>query len=89
MKIKTEVRKFITENFLSGSLKTTIEDTTPLITGGLIDSIGMVSLVAFIERHFEIEFMPREIDVDRMDTIERIETLIQKKLASSGANAGY
>jgi acyl carrier protein len=89
VEIKTEVRKYIAENFLSGSRKTTIEDTTPLITGGLIDSIGMVGLVAFIERCFEIEFMPREIDVDRMDTLERIETLIKNKLANSGAGAGH
>ena len=86
MEIKTEVRQFIAENFLLGVHQTTIEDATPLITGGLIDSIGMIGLVAFLESRFEIEFMPREIDVHSLDTLERIEELIRKKLA--GREAG-
>lgn len=81
MEIKTEVRKYVAENFLSAS-PNTIEDTMPLITGGIIDSIGMISLVAFLESHFEIEFMPREIDVHSLDTVDRIEEVVRKKLAS-------
>jgi acyl carrier protein len=90
MEIKTEVRQFIAENVLLGVHQTTLEDATPLITGGLIDSIGMIGLVAFLERHFEIEFMPREIDAHSLDTLERIEEVIRKKLASreAGAAAG-
>ena len=90
MEIKTEVRQFIAENVLLGVHQTTLEDATPLITGGLIDSIGMIGLVAFLEAHFEVEFMPREVDVHSLDTLERIEELIRKKLASreAGAAAG-
>lgn len=79
MEIRTEVRKYVVENFLAAS-PNTIVDTMPLITGGIIDSIGMISLVAFLERHFDIEFMPREIDVHCLDTVERIEEVIRKKL---------
>jgi acyl carrier protein len=86
MEIKTEVRQFIAKNVLLGVHQTTIEDATPLITGGLIDSIGMIGLVDFIETRFEVEFMPREIDVHSLDTLERIEELIRKKLA--GREAG-
>jgi acyl carrier protein len=90
MEIKTEVRQFILENVLLGVHQTTLEDATPLITGGLIDSIGMIGLVAFLEKHFEVEFMPREIDAHSLDTLERIEEVIRKKLASreAGAAAG-
>ncbi len=88
--IKKEVRQFIAENVLLGVHQTTIEDATPLITGGLIDSIGMIGLVAFLEARFEIEFMPREVDVHSLDTLERIEEVIRKKLAcrEAGATAG-
>jgi acyl carrier protein len=90
MEIKTEVRQFIAANVLLGVHQTSLEDTTPLISGGLIDSIGMIGLIAFLESRFEVEFMPREIDVHSLDTLERIEEVVRKKLASreSGAAAG-
>jgi acyl carrier protein len=83
--IKQAVRQFISENVLLGLHQTTIDDATPLVTGGLIDSIGMIGLVAFLEARFEIEFMPREIDVHSLDNLDRIEELIRKKLAGGGA----
>src|ERR1700722_20841337 len=63
MEIKTAVRQFIAENVQLGVHQTTLEDTTPLVSGGLIDSIGMIGLVAFLEERFKVEFVPREIDV--------------------------
>ncbi|HXM39749.1 MAG TPA: acyl carrier protein [Bryobacteraceae bacterium] len=80
MDIRPEIRAYVIENFLPGGGSVTIEDTTPLITGGLIDSIGMIGLVRFIESRFQIEFTPREIDAHRLDTIEAIERLVLKKL---------
>ena len=85
--IKKEVRQFIAKNVLLGVHQTTIEDATPLITGGLIDSIGMIGLVDFLEARFGVEFMPREVDVHSLDTLERIEEVIRKKLAGREAVA--
>src|ERR1035437_818195 len=84
--IKKEVGEFIAKNVLLGVHQTTIDDATPLITGGLIDSIGMIGLVDFLEARFKVEFMPREVDVHSLDTLERIEEVIRKKLA--GREAG-
>lgn len=81
IEIKTAVRQFIAENVMLGVHQTTIEDATPLVSGGLIDSIGMIGLVAFLESHFKVEFEPREINVHNLDTLQQIEELIQKKLA--------
>lgn len=87
MEIKTAVRQFIAENVLLGIHQTTIEDTTPLVTGGLIDSIGMIGLVSFLETRFKVEFVPREIDVHSLDTLEQIEEVIRKKLAAGKSGA--
>ena len=84
--IKKEVRQYVADNFLLGAQRAMIDDATPLITGGLIDSIGMIGLVAFLESRFDVEFMPREIDVHSLDNVARIEELIRKKLA--GREAG-
>jgi acyl carrier protein len=86
MEVKTAVRQFIAENVLLGVHQTKIDDATPLVTGGLIDSIGMIGLVAFLEAHFKVEFEPREINVHNLDTLGQIEDLIRKKLA--GREAG-
>jgi acyl carrier protein len=87
MEIKTAVRQFIAENVLLGIHQTTIEDTTPLVSGGLIDSIGMIGLVNFLETRFKVEFVPREIDVHSLNTLDQIDELIRKKLASQGTGA--
>jgi len=57
-----------------------MDDTMPLITSGIIDSIGMLGLVDFIESRFAIEFLPREIDVHALDSVQRIVLLVQGKL---------
>jgi acyl carrier protein len=87
MEIKTAVRQFIAENVMLGVHQTKIEDNTPLVTGGLIDSIGMIGLVAFLEARFKVEFVPREIDVHSLDTLDQIDELIRKKLAGREADA--
>jgi acyl carrier protein len=87
MEIGTEVRQYIVKNFLAGEQDRALEHSTPLVTGGIIDSIGMIGLVGFIEGRFGIEFMPREVDLHNLDTIERIERLVLDKL-SSGASVG-
>ena len=46
----------------------------------------MLGLVDFIESRYAIEFMPREIDVHALDTVERIASLIHAK--QSGGKAG-
>ena len=81
MEIKAAIRQFIAENVLLAVHQTRIEDATPLVTGGLIDSIGMIGLVAFLEAQFKVEFEPREINVHNLNTLELIEELIRKKLA--------
>jgi len=50
------------------------------LSSGIIDSIGVLGLINFIESSFSIEFKPRELDRDRLETIERMQEAIRKKL---------
>jgi acyl carrier protein len=83
MEVKEEVRRYVAENFLPAAQNSTLLDDTPLISSGLIDSIGMIGLVAFIERRCGIEFHPREVEADKLDTLARIDALVQKKQRES------
>src|SRR5215472_1260713 len=78
--IKGPVRRYVQENFFLAAPPNRLDDATPLITGGIIDSIGMIGLVAFIEERFKIEFLPSEINAQGLDTLDRIEALVRNKL---------
>jgi acyl carrier protein len=80
VEIKSEIRSFVAANYLPDTRPEAIDDCMPLITSGIIDSIGMLGLVDFIESRFAIEFLPREIDVYALDSVLSIERLIQGKL---------
>jgi acyl carrier protein len=80
MDIKEDIRGYVAEHFLPGGQG--LEDTTPLISGGLIDSIGMLGLISFMESRFDLEFMPREVDAHTLDNLNLIETSIKRKLAA-------
>jgi len=83
VEIKVEVRNYLIENLMTDGAAISLGDSTPLITGGLIDSIGMISLVRFIEGRFGIVFAPREIDAQRLDTLDEIESLVSRKLTQA------
>ena len=80
MDYKQEIRGYVAEHFLPGGQG--LEDTTPLISGGLIDSIGMLGLISFMESRFGVEFMPREVDAHTLDNLNLIAALIERKLAA-------
>jgi acyl carrier protein len=83
MDYKQEIRGYVAEHFLPGGQG--LEDTTPLISGGLIDSIGMLGLISFMESRFGVEFMPREVDAHTLDNLHLIAALIERKLAAKAS----
>ena len=82
MDIKQEIRGYVAEHFLPGGQG--LEDATPLASGGLIDSIGMLGLISFLEARFGVEFMPRDLDTHALDSVDRIAALIDRKLTVKG-----
>ena len=77
--IGAAVKAFILKEFLPGEDPEELTSTTPLITGGIIDSVSTLKLVGFIEESFGIELAAYEVDADTLDTLERIEKLVVSK----------
>jgi len=80
--IQEAVKTFILERFLPGEDPAALTPTTPLITGGILDSLATLELVAFLEERFHIELGARETDADYLDTLELIGKLVDAKLAA-------
>ena len=77
--IRNTLREFILKEFLPGEDPGELTDTTPLITGGILDSIATLKLVMFIEESFGITLQAHETDPDYLDTIALIDKTIQAK----------
>lgn len=78
--IRSLVRNYLLENFLDAGSASELTDSTPLITGGILDSISTLKLISFLEETFHIELQPHEIDQDNFNTISAIVSLLQSKL---------
>lgn len=79
LSVRDEVRRFILNEFLSGEDPEALTDTTPLVTGGILDSIASVRLVSHLEDRFGVRFEAHEISVDYLDSIECIARTIHHK----------
>jgi acyl carrier protein len=77
--IKTFIKDFILKEFLPGEDPSELTDTTPLITGGVLDSIATLKLVMFIEERYGITLQAHEVDPEHLDTISQIAELIRSK----------
>ena len=51
---------------------TGLDETTELFSSGVIDSVGMVQLIGFVETEGNLTFGPEEITLDHLDSIGRI-----------------
>jgi len=54
-------------------------ETSPLVTTGLLDSMGLVRLAAFLEREYDVTIPDHEIRPEHFDTIERIRAYLATK----------
>ncbi|MGA2702694.1 MAG: acyl carrier protein [Isosphaeraceae bacterium] len=77
--IEKVVHGYILNEFLPGEDPGELTDRTPLITGGILDSITTLKLVVFLEEHFGITVEAHEAGVEHLDSIGQIARLIAEK----------
>ena len=63
-----------------------IEPELSLISSGLIDSFSMVELVLFIEKTCGIKVKPSEVNLDNLDSVERILAFTQSRTNGTTGN---
>lgn len=80
--IKDSVRGFVTENFLFGDVTHKLNDTDSLIENGIIDSTGVLELVAFMEDRYGITVADVDIVPANLDSLSRITAFITSKTAA-------
>jgi acyl carrier protein len=77
--IEKTVHDYILNEFLLGEDPEELTGRTPLITGGILDSITTLKLVVFLEEHFGITVEAHEAGVEHLDSILQIAELVAAK----------
>ena len=78
--IKQDVKDFIMAEFLPGESPDELTDSTPLISGGILDSIATIKLVTYVEDKYDVTFEPHEVDRENLDTLDLIVRVLRSKL---------
>ena len=79
MDAKTQVREYIVENFLFGDEEPLTSDSMSLLDGGIIDSVGVMELVAFLEQDFEIAVADDDLVPENLDSVDNLVSYITRK----------
>ena len=83
--VATSVRDYIRENFLYMHPDAALGDDQPLIGSGILDSLGVVELIAFIEESFDCHVNDHDVTEANFGTVSAIARLIEAKRINEAA----
>ncbi|WP_025321609.1 acyl carrier protein [Deferrisoma camini] len=74
-----EVTEFLLRDPDLATGREQIDPDEPLLEGGLIDSMGVLKLIAFLEERFGVVFGDDDIDAEKFRSIRTIVSLVSSK----------
>ena len=77
--VKDQIRVYILEEFAKTKGIDHITDQEVLTKNGIIDSMGIFRLVAFLEETFNVRVGDEEITHDNLESVDAIERLVIAK----------
>lgn len=77
--IKAAVKEYIIEEFVPDD-DIDVEDDTNLLEEEIVDSLGIFTLVSFIESTFNVSVDAEEVNLDNFETLDSITRLVESKL---------
>jgi acyl carrier protein len=84
--IKGKIRQFLSDYSIERKMSKSLTDETKLRTSGILDSLGTLGLVTFLEKEFDFELEPDELGIEAFDSINEIARLIDRKHKRSSSN---
>ena len=74
------VLDYVKREYLEEDDDRELTETTPLISGGIVDSFSMVSLKRFIEKKYGIQIPDADASPEAFDTVKSIVAVVNRYL---------
>lgn len=77
--IEKQIRQYINEAILFSDDAVAYDDSDSLLAEGIVDSVGVMDLVLFVEQAFNVDVEDREITPDNFDSIDKMARFVRTK----------
>ena len=87
MELVQQIGKYVSNNLLYVDDGFEYDNDTSFIGEGLIDSMGVMELLSYVQSEFDITVDPNEVTPDNFDSVNKLAAFIRRKqtvLAHSG-----
>jgi len=81
MSIETQIKDYIARNLLFSDNGFPYSDDTSFLEEGIVDSIGVMELVAFAEENFPVKVDDLDVTPENFDSVSRMAAYIRRKSA--------
>lgn len=71
------LRLHITNNILNDS-NASIQDDQDLLLSGMLDSLGILKLVSYLENKYEVTIPPEDVLIDHFSTLGHIQSYMTR-----------
>lgn len=88
MEIQTKIRDYVAKNLLFSDNGFRYSDDASFLEEGIVDSMGVLELVMFIEETFGVSADDQEIIPDNFDSVNKLANYVAGKMAVSRPVAG-
>ena len=76
-----QIRTFVADWFRDGRADG-LEEDTPLVTSGIVDSAGVLEVVEFLEKQFGVEIRDADISLRNCNTLRGLSALVESRLSA-------
>jgi acyl carrier protein len=76
--LKQTVLDYVRREYLEDDDDRELSETSPLISGGIVDSFSMVSLKRFLEKKYAIRIPDADATPEAFDTVNSIAALVER-----------
>jgi acyl carrier protein len=88
MQLENEIRRYVADNLLYVEEGLEYDDDTSFVGSGLIDSMGIMELVSYVQSNFQILVDQQDLVPDNFDSVSKVAAFIRGKQSAAAQAEG-
>lgn len=73
------IKQFIIQELLNGRKDVVLNDDDELLLSGLVDSLGVIRLITFLEAEWNTDIPPEDVTVEHFGTVAAMTDYLAKR----------